>query len=116
MPTLTTAAALAAVAVPTIALGGRPGLEIVAPMAAVVLGGMVTTALLITVLLPALYLRFAAPSPGIAEAVEQERWGQLKPRASVTLPAPVAEAAGSPGDPGSQAEDKDESDADTPLV
>ena len=116
MPTLTTAVALAAVALPTIALGGRPGLEIVAPMAAVVLGGMVTTVLLITILLPALYLRFAVPSPGIAEAVEHERWDQLKPRASVTLPAPAAEAAGGADGSGSKAADKDESDADTPLV
>jgi Cu/Ag efflux pump CusA len=116
MPTLTTAVALAAVALPTIALGGRPGLEIVAPMAAVVLGGMVTTVLLITTLLPALYLRFAVPSPGIAEAVEHERWDQLKPRASVTLPAPAAEAAGGADGSGSKAADKDESDADTPLV
>jgi hypothetical protein len=91
--------------------GGRPadhrsgrqaGAGDVAPMAAVVLGGMVTTVLLITTSLPALYLRFAVPSPGIAEAVEHERWDQLKPRASVALPAPAAEAAGGADGSGSK--------------
>ncbi|MDQ3867418.1 MAG: efflux RND transporter permease subunit, partial [Actinomycetota bacterium] len=42
VPTLATAFALAVVALPFAALGSRPGLEIVHPMAVVVLGGLVT--------------------------------------------------------------------------
>jgi Cu/Ag efflux pump CusA len=52
MPILTTTGAVAAVAVPVIALGGRPGLEVVSPMAVVVLGGLVTSAFMCLFLLP----------------------------------------------------------------
>ena len=85
-------------------------------MAAVVLGGIVTTALLIPVPASRAVPPLRGPAPGIAEAVELRALGQLKPRASVTLPAPAAEAAGGADGSGSKAADKDESDADTPLL
>ncbi|MGH3093924.1 MAG: efflux RND transporter permease subunit, partial [Gaiellaceae bacterium] len=56
-PILITAAAAALVFVPALILGGIPGLEIVRPMAAVILGGVVTSTFLSLFVLPALYLR-----------------------------------------------------------
>ena len=48
-------------------MGSRPGLEVVHPMAVVILGGLVTTTFLSLFVLPALYLRYAAPAePGLA--------------------------------------------------
>ncbi len=51
-------------------LGGRAGYELLRPMAAVLVGGVVATALLVLYVLPVFYLRFAS-SPA-AEAVEEE--------------------------------------------
>jgi Cu/Ag efflux pump CusA len=45
---------------PFIIFGDIPGLEIVRPMAIVILGGLVTTSLLDLLIFPALYLRFGA--------------------------------------------------------
>jgi CzcA family heavy metal efflux pump len=57
-PILTTAVAMALALVPVLVLGNVPGLEIVQPMAVVVLGGLVTATLLNLFVAPALYLRF----------------------------------------------------------
>jgi Cu/Ag efflux pump CusA len=51
-------------------LGGRAGYELLRPMAAVLVGGVVATALVVVYVLPVVYLRFAS-SPA-AEAVEEE--------------------------------------------
>jgi CzcA family heavy metal efflux pump len=59
-PTLTTGSAVAVMALPFVVLGTRPGLEIVHPMAVVVLGGLVTTMFLSLFVLPALYLKLGA--------------------------------------------------------
>jgi Cu/Ag efflux pump CusA len=59
-PVVTTAAALAFAALPFAVLGSRPGLEILSPMAIVLLGGLITSTFLALFLLPALYLRFGA--------------------------------------------------------
>ncbi|MGH3057075.1 MAG: efflux RND transporter permease subunit [Gaiellaceae bacterium] len=56
-PILITAAAAALVSVPVLILGGSPGLEILRPMAAVILGGVVTSTFLSLFVVPALYLR-----------------------------------------------------------
>jgi len=55
VPVLTSTLAIAALALPFVVLGARPGLEIVHPLAVVLLGGLVTTALLTLFGLPALY-------------------------------------------------------------
>ena len=55
----TVAAALALI--PLLAYGAVAGLEIVAPMAAVLLGGLLASALLNLFVVPALYLHFARP-------------------------------------------------------
>jgi Cu/Ag efflux pump CusA len=57
-PIVITAAATAAALLPFVALGNRPGYEIVHPMAVVVLGGLVTSTLLTLFVVPVLYLRF----------------------------------------------------------
>jgi len=57
-PILTTAVAMALALVPVLFLGNVPGLEILHPMAVVVLGGLVTATLLNLFVAPALYLRF----------------------------------------------------------
>jgi CzcA family heavy metal efflux pump len=59
-PTLTVAVATAVAVLPFAIMGDVAGLEIVHPMAIVILGGLVTSTLLSLFLLPALYLRFGA--------------------------------------------------------
>jgi Cu/Ag efflux pump CusA len=56
MATLTTGLAL----LPFALFGSIPGHEMVAPMAAVILGGLVTSTLLVLLILPTLNLRFGA--------------------------------------------------------
>jgi CzcA family heavy metal efflux pump len=76
VPVVTTAAALALLALPFVVLGTRPGLEIVHPMAVVILGGLVTATFASLFLLPAAYLRVALPGePGtpIAAPLVRER-------------------------------------------
>jgi Cu/Ag efflux pump CusA len=58
-PILMTALATALALVPLVVAGNIPGLEIVRPMAAVILGGLVTSTLLNLFVVPSLYLRFA---------------------------------------------------------
>ena len=50
------AAALAAVALPFVVLGPRPGLEILHPLALVLLGGLVSSLVVALFLLPSVYL------------------------------------------------------------
>ncbi|MFL5251174.1 MAG: efflux RND transporter permease subunit [Myxococcales bacterium] len=59
-PVLTSASTLALVALPFVIMGNVAGLEIVNPMAIVLLGGLITTTLLSLFVLPVLYLRFGA--------------------------------------------------------
>jgi Cu/Ag efflux pump CusA len=62
---------VAAFALPFVVLGTRPGLEIVHPLAVVLLGGLVTTALVTLFGLPAVY-RQVAPVPA-ASGEEEDR-------------------------------------------
>ena len=59
-PILMTAVTTALALVPLVLLGDIAGLEIVRPMALVILGGLVTSTWLSLVVLPALYLRLGA--------------------------------------------------------
>jgi Cu/Ag efflux pump CusA len=61
-PVLTSAFMTALVFAPLVIAGGIAGLEIVQPMAAVILGGLVSTTLLTLFIVPALYQRFGAHS------------------------------------------------------
>jgi len=93
-PIVTSAVAIALVMVPFIVAGNAPGLEILHPMAIVIVGGLVTTTLLGLVVLPALYLRYATPTePGLAPEDElMHRWAGVSPEAA-------AAPAGANGDP-----------------
>jgi Cu/Ag efflux pump CusA len=70
-PVATTAAAAFALLLPLLVLGSRPGLELIDPLAVVLVGGLVTAVPYALFVLPALYLRFAAGTA--AAPVEEER-------------------------------------------
>jgi CzcA family heavy metal efflux pump len=68
-PTALSALAVGLPLVPLVLLGSIPGLEVVRPLAVVILGGLVTTTLVGLLLVPVLYLRFAPRSqPETSEA------------------------------------------------
>ena len=81
---LTTATALAMLALPVVVLGPRPGLEIVHPMAEVLLGGVVTAAAVALLLVPALVTMGGRPAEG-APAPSRERVTQEDQQ---SMPAP----------------------------
>jgi Cu/Ag efflux pump CusA len=94
-PILTTTFALALAALPFVVLGSRPGLEVVAPMAVVILGGLVTSTLVTLFVMPALYLRFATPQAEVSPEEDLlHRWAGVEPAAagapSVAAAEPVA--------------------------
>jgi CzcA family heavy metal efflux pump len=94
-PILTTAAALALVTLPFVFLGSRPGLEVLHPMALVMLGGLVTTTLFSLFLLPALYLRVAAAQPEVAPDDELlYRWAAAEAAPAQAGAAPAAVQTG----------------------
>jgi Cu/Ag efflux pump CusA len=69
LPVLITGLAVALAMVPIIVAGSIPGLEVVQPMAVVILGGVISTTLLYLFLLPAVYLRFwSEPSAEVETA------------------------------------------------
>lgn len=69
-PTVMSAVLVATVFVPLLFFGGMAGHEILHPMAAVVLGGLVTSTLLHLFALPALYLRFGLRPDDSRESFE----------------------------------------------
>lgn len=60
VPIMMTAAITAVALLPFVIFGNIPGYEILHPMAIIILGGLVTSALVSLVIVPALYLRFGA--------------------------------------------------------
>ncbi len=73
LPIAMTGAATAAVFLPAVALGSRPGLELVHPVALVMVGGVITSVFVTLFVLPALYLRFGfSRAPERETAAEQE--------------------------------------------
>jgi CzcA family heavy metal efflux pump len=71
-PTALTALAVGLPLVPLLLLGSIPGLEVVRPLAVVILGGLVTTTLVGLLLVPVLYLRLAPrtqPETSAAETI-----------------------------------------------
>jgi Cu/Ag efflux pump CusA len=57
-PTIAVAAATVAVVLPSVVLGDRAGLEIIRPMAVVILGGVITSLLVSVLVVPAVILAF----------------------------------------------------------
>jgi Cu/Ag efflux pump CusA len=88
VPTLATAVSLGVVALVFVVMGVQPGLEIVNPMAIVILGGLITTTATSLFVLPALYLRFGGRQPTLSPEEElMHRWAGIEP-------APADAAAG----------------------
>ncbi len=78
-PILTTAFGTAAVMLPFVIAGAEAGLEIVNPMAIVVLGGLVTSTLFSLFVLPAIYLRFGGGQPEVSPEEElMHRWAGVE--------------------------------------
>jgi Cu/Ag efflux pump CusA len=69
-PTVMTTVGVGLALLPALVRGPVAGLEIIQPMAVVVLGGLVTTAALTLFVLPALYLRFGS-APFVAGEAEE---------------------------------------------
>ena len=93
-PVLTSIAGAALVMLPFVIAGDIPGLEIVHPMAIVILGGLFTTTLLSLFVLPALYLRFGA---GARPRVSPEE--EIMHRLAGIEPVPAGTAAKAVGVP-----------------
>jgi Cu/Ag efflux pump CusA len=77
LPILAVTVATAAMLLPFAVRGDIPGLEIVHPLAIVMLGGLVASTLVTLFVVPALYLRFAA-QPAPAEDDLLHRWAGLR--------------------------------------
>ncbi|WP_202869809.1 efflux RND transporter permease subunit [Kribbella caucasensis] len=58
--TVMTAVGVALALVPVVAAGSVTGLEVIQPMAVIIMGGLLSTTLLVLFVLPSLYLRFAS--------------------------------------------------------
>ena len=72
---------------PFVIAGAEAGLEIVNPMAIVVLGGLVTSTLFSLFVLPAVYLRFGGGQPEVSPEEElMHRWAGVE-----TAPAKAGE-------------------------
>jgi hypothetical protein len=66
-----TATATVLVFLPVLIMGSRPGLELLHPVAAVFMGGLITSALYSLYVLPVLYLRFGSSRAADTEVAEQ---------------------------------------------
>jgi CzcA family heavy metal efflux pump len=87
-PIATSATALGLVALLFVILGTKPGLEIVHPMAVVILGGLVTTTLVTLFVLPVLYLRFGGSQPTLSPEEELlHRWAEPAPAEATSVAA-----------------------------
>jgi Cu/Ag efflux pump CusA len=74
VPAVTALLGSALALAPLAVMGGVAGLEVASPMAAIILGGLLTTALLNLFVLPTVYLRFARrPQPAPAGPPEIQR-------------------------------------------
>ena len=118
-PIMTTTAALALFALPFVIMGSGPGLEVVHPMAVVLLGGLVTTTFLSLFVLPSLYLRYGAGHE-LRAAPDEDllyRWAGVEPEPAVAGAdaGAAAPAIGSDSAAGAK-EGKGESGAHQPAV
>ena len=74
-PILMTLLATVLALVPILVLGGRPGLELLVPMAVVIVGGLVTSALLMLFVVPGMYIRIQGTRPLVAIRIEMPALG-----------------------------------------
>jgi Cu/Ag efflux pump CusA len=94
LPILTTAFATGVALIPFLFLGSRAGLEVVHPMALVVMGGLITSTVLSLFVVPALYL-----SLGGGPQAEVTPEDELMHRWAGVTPEIAAAPAGANGDP-----------------
>jgi Cu/Ag efflux pump CusA len=92
---LTSAAAIALVMLPIVFMGSTAGLEVVNPMAIVILCGLISSTALSLFVLPALYLRFGVGGESSMAPEEElmDRWAGVEPvpaSAGGTVAEPVA--------------------------
>jgi CzcA family heavy metal efflux pump len=82
-PIVTTAFVTGLAVLPFLFLGSPAGLEVVHPMALVILGGLVTSTLLSLFVVPTLYLRFGAGARSARTAADElmHRWARAEPAA-----------------------------------
>jgi CzcA family heavy metal efflux pump len=79
-PILASTSGIAALMIPFVVAGDVPGLEILHPMAVVVLCGLVSSTLLSLFVLPTLYLRFGGRRPTLSPDEElMHRWAGVEP-------------------------------------
>lgn len=78
LPVVASSAAVAALVSPFAVLGSRPGLELLHPMALVLLGGLVSSAVVTLFVLPALYLHLAGTRDAPASDGEERRVDELE--------------------------------------
>jgi predicted RND superfamily exporter protein len=100
---LTVAVATAAVVLPFVIMGNVAGLEIVNPMAIVMLGGLITTTLLSLFVLPVLYLSFGAgaqPEPVTATPQPSSAKPERPRRSERRLPGRQVDVTHQRGDEG----------------
>jgi Cu/Ag efflux pump CusA len=91
-PIMAAALATAALLLPFVVLGSRVGLEIVHPLATVMLGGLLTATLMSLFVLPALYAGFAGKAHRDLAAGLLQRWAGVEE-------APATNGASGGGDP-----------------
>jgi Cu/Ag efflux pump CusA len=72
LPFLASAGATAAAMVPALLLGSEPGMEILQPMAVVVLAGLVSTTVVQLYLLPAMYLKLGVSAVRASDPLASE--------------------------------------------
>lgn len=92
-PTIFTALGTAVVVLPMILLGDGAGMEILRPMAVVVIGGLITSTAYTAVALPALYLRYAARGTASVDDVidlTDARVISLEPNGSAVVGSGIA--------------------------
>jgi Cu/Ag efflux pump CusA len=92
-PLVTTALATAAVFIPVLVMGSVPGLELVQPVAVVVVGGLITATPFSLFVLPVLYMRF-----GFSRAVSPEAAADELPAALEELARGAAGVHGAPAE------------------
>jgi CzcA family heavy metal efflux pump len=92
-PVTTSAAAVALIVAPFVVMGSRPGLEVVHPMAVVILGGLLTTTFVSLFVLPALCARVPMVRQASADEEEEEllrRWVGVEPSEPPAAAPPAA--------------------------
>jgi Cu/Ag efflux pump CusA len=80
-PVLASAAAIALAMLPFVFMGGTAGLEIISPMAMVILFGLVSSTALSLFVLPALFLRFGTSQAELSDEDRLlHRWASAEPQ------------------------------------